>query len=213
MATYEITNGIPSSIQTGDILTCKYSGNQTFKVYIYPASPSGLTLKTTAKTVTAKWKNAKGSDFYKVELLKNGKAYKTVTVSAANVKFEKLSKNTKYTVRVTALSAYDSLSSLKSTSSDTATVSAPVLKVKAHKKKASLSWEKVKNASGYVIYMATAKNGKYEKLAAVNGSTFKYTKKKLKSNKKYYFKIKAYRTIGKKNIYSSYSSVKSVKIK
>lgn len=26
MATYEITNGIPSSIQTGDILTCEYSG-------------------------------------------------------------------------------------------------------------------------------------------------------------------------------------------
>lgn len=191
----------------------KYSGFNNSEIKIYPASPSKLTLKSTAKTVTAKWKNAKGADSYKVELLRNGKAYKTVTTSATTVKFEKLSKNTKYTVRVTALSAYDSLSSLKSISSDTATVSAPVLKVKAQKKKASLSWDKVKNASGYVIYMATAKNGKYKKVATVKGGTLKYTKKKLKTNKKYYFKIKAYRTIGKKNIYSSYSSVKSVKIK
>ena len=191
----------------------KYEGYHIFKIYIHPATPAGLTLKSTAKTVTAKWKNAKGADSYKVELLRNGKAYKTDTTSATTVKFEKHSKNTKYTVRVTALSAYDSLSSLKSISSDTATVSAPVLKVKAQKKKASLSWDKVKNASGYVIYMATAKNGKYKKVTAVKGGTLKYTKKKLKTNKKYYFKIKAYRTIGKKNIYSSYSSVKSVKIK
>lgn len=191
----------------------KYDGYHTFKVYIHPASPTGLTLKSTAKTVTAKWKKAKGAASYKVELLKNGKIYKTEITSDTSVKFEKLSKNTKYSVRVISLSAFDSLSSLKGTSAETATVSAPALKVKAQKKKASLSWEKVKRADGYVIYMATSKNGKYEKIATVKSGTLKYTKKKLKSNKKYYFKIKAYRTIGKKKIYSSYSSVKSVKVK
>lgn len=191
-----------------------YKGYRQFTVFIRPAAPSKLKLKATATTITASWKNGSGAWETKVELLKGSKVVKTVFTYDNTVKFEKLSKNTKYTVRVTSVSAFNDVYSKKSPSAETATVSAPTLKIKAQKKKATLSWEKVKNADGYVIYMATSKNGKYKKITTVKkGSTVKYTKKKLKTGKKYYFKIKAFRTVGKKNIYSNYSSVKSVKIK
>ena len=38
-------------------------------------------------------------------------------------------------------------------------------------------------------------------------------KKKLKKNKKYYFKVRAYKTAEGKKYYSAYSKVKAVKVK
>ena len=45
------------------------------------------------------------------------------------------------------------------------------------------------------------------------GSTVKATIKKLSKGKKYYFKVRAYKTVNGKKIYGAYSSVKSVKVK
>lgn len=56
----------------------------------------------------------------------------------------------------------------------------------------SLKWKKVKGASGYYVYRKTAKNS-FKKVATVkNGSSVKYTNKSVKSNTKYFYKIKAY---------------------
>ena len=79
-------------------------------------------------------------------------------------------------------------------------------------KRATIKWNKVSGASGYQIYMATSKNGKYKKIATKSASKTSYTKTKLTKNKRYYFKIRAYKIVNGKKIYSSYSSVKSVKI-
>ena len=75
-----------------------------------------------------------------------------------------------------------------------------------------LSWKKVSGASGYAVYMKTG-NGKYKRVKTITkGSTVKYTKTKLKRGKKYTFKIRAYKKADK-NIYGSYSSKKSLKLK
>ena len=90
----------------------------------------------------------------------------------------------------------------------------PTLKVKSGTKSASLSWNNQSGATGYVVYMATSKDGQYSKVATVKGNTkVTYTKKSLKSNKTYYFKVRAYKTVDKTNIYGSYSGIKSVKVK
>ena len=87
------------------------------------------------------------------------------------------------------------------------------ISVKAGAGKATISWKKISGALGYRVYMATSKNGKYTKVKDITkGSTVKYTKSSLKKGKTYYFKVRAYRTVDKKNVYSSYSSKKSVKI-
>ena len=62
--------------------------------------------------------------------------------------------------------------------------------------------------------MATSKKGKYSKVKDVkSGKTVKYTKSSLKKKKTYYFKVRTYRKVSGKKVYSSYSSVKSVKVK
>ena len=62
--------------------------------------------------------------------------------------------------------------------------------------------------------MATSKNGKYSRIATLKGnSKVSYTKTRLTKGKTYYFKVAAYTVANGKMLYSSFSSVKAVKIK
>lgn len=82
------------------------------------------------------------------------------------------------------------------------------------KKTATVSWKKVKGASGYVVYRATKKNGKYKSVKKISkGSTVKYVNKKLTKKKTYYYKVRAFKKSGKKVVYGAYSNKVSVKIK
>lgn len=88
-------------------------------------------------------------------------------------------------------------------------------KVSKGKKKATLTWKKASGVSGYQIYAATKKNGKYKKVATINSAS-KYKKisvKKLKSKKIYYFKVRAFKRVGKKNYYGDFSNIKNTKVK
>lgn len=78
------------------------------------------------------------------------------------------------------------------------------------KKTANLSWKAVSGASGYQVYYGTST--KKMKLA---GSPTKTTAKKtgLTSGRTYYFKVRAYKTVGGKKYYGSFCSSKAVKIK
>ena len=90
----------------------------------------------------------------------------------------------------------------------------PAFSVTAGKKQATIKWKKISSASGYVVYRATSKSGKYTAVSTLKkGSTVSYTNKKLASKKTYYYKVRAYRTVNGKKVYSSYSKVKSVKVK
>lgn len=81
-------------------------------------------------------------------------------------------------------------------------------------KTVNISWKKVSGASGYEVYRADSKKGTYKKVATTKkGSTVSYKNKKLKKGATYYYKVRAYRTVGKKKVYSSYSSVVSAKAK
>lgn len=82
-------------------------------------------------------------------------------------------------------------------------------KLKAKKltsKSAKLTWKKTSGATGYEIYRSTKKNGSYAKLAA--GKTTSYTDKKLQKGKKYYYKVRAYRVVNKKKVYSKYVTIR-----
>ena len=73
-----------------------------------------------------------------------------------------------------------------------------------------LSWSKVSNASGYRIYRSTSKNGTYAKIKDITSkSTLNYTNSSLSSNKKYYYKIKSFKTVNGQRYYGYYSSITS----
>lgn len=89
---------------------------------------------------------------------------------------------------------------------------ATVGKVKAGKKKATISVKKVKGAKGYLVQYSTNKKFKGAKSKYVTKN--RTTIKKLKSKKIYYFRVKAYKMNGKKKVFSKkWSAVKKVKVK
>ena len=139
----------------------------------------------------------------KGKLLTEGKDY--------TVKYPKGMKNPgSYTVTVTFKGNYSG----KKTLTFTIAPKAPTLKVKAGAKKATLSWNKQTGSSGYVVYMATSKNGKYKKLATVKGgSKTSYTAAKLTKGKTVYFKVVSYTASGKTTVRSAYSKPVGAKIK
>ena len=72
---------------------------------------------------------------------------------------------------------------------------------------ATITWKKDTQASGYAIYRATSKNGKYTKIKTIKKkSTTKYVAKNLSKKKTYYFKVRSYKTISGKRVYSQYYS-------
>ena len=83
--------------------------------------------------------------------------------------------------------------------------------VKAGKKNLTVTYKKTTGASGYQIAYSTSQNSGY-KYVNLNNKTVKKTISKLTSGKKYYVKVRAYRTINGKNYYGNYSAVKAVKV-
>ena len=74
---------------------------------------------------------------------------------------------------------------------------------------------KLKNIKGYEIWLATDKKfTKNRKIVLVgNPKTTKKTVKKLKAKKKYYVRIRTYKKVGFKKVYSKWLNVKSAKTK
>jgi len=75
-----------------------------------------------------------------------------------------------------------------------------------------LTWNKVSEASGYEIYRGTTQTGTYTKLATTTkNTTISYINYKVSKGKTYYYKMKSYRIVNGKKIYSYYSNVVSGK--
>lgn len=92
---------------------------------------------------------------------------------------------------------------------------AVILSKKSTKKRqVKLNWKYIKEAEGYVIQCST--NAKFDSIKTVEvkgGDSQAKTIKGLKSGKKYYFRMRAYRTINGKRVYSKYSAKKSLKVR
>ncbi|MGI6175686.1 MAG: cadherin-like beta sandwich domain-containing protein [Christensenellales bacterium] len=75
-----------------------------------------------------------------------------------------------------------------------------------------VSWAQVGGATGYEVYIATSSNGTYKNIKTItSGSTLSYAQTGLTSGKIYYYKIRAYRTVGGQKVYGVFSSVVSIK--
>lgn len=76
--------------------------------------------------------------------------------------------------------------------------------------KLRLSWEPLSGVDGYQIYRATSKSGKYAKIETVKGaSSATYTDTGRTCGTRYYYKLRAYKKIGRKTVYSKYSTILS----
>ena len=168
------------------------------------------------------WNKVTGSSGYEVlrATSKTGtyKSVKTIT-SGSTVSYtdKSLATGTTYYYKVRAYRTVDKkrvYSSYSSIVSAKPVLKTPSVKLTSGSKKATIKWEKISGASGYEVYRATSKSGKYSKLKTITkNSTVSYVNSSLTKNKTYYYKVRAYRTVNGKKIYSSYSVAKSVKVK
>ncbi|MBO4337023.1 MAG: hypothetical protein J5842_03025 [Lachnospiraceae bacterium] len=86
-------------------------------------------------------------------------------------------------------------------------------KAKASGRTSVLKWKKIALADGYEIYRSVKKKKGYSKCAETKGAaSITYKDNRLKDGK-YYYKVRAYKTIQGKKVYSKYSAIKLVTIK
>lgn len=81
-------------------------------------------------------------------------------------------------------------------------------------KKATVTWSQISGASGYEVYRCNTKSGTYKRIATVSGgSRLTYTNSGLTSQKAYYYKVRAYRTVNGQKVFGLLSEAKSGKVK
>ncbi len=86
------------------------------------------------------------------------------------------------------------------------------LKVKKKKQGIYITFSKVKNADGYVIERAVNKS-KFKKIKTIKNKKLSMTDKKVKKKKVYRYRVKAYKLVNGKKVYSKNSKVIKIKFK
>lgn len=188
-----------------------------------PEKVTGLkaqNLKTTSFDITWNLQN-ETADSYEVFMYNSKKKkYELLGSSYSNAgTIYGLQAGTTYKVKLRAIKTvkgktyYGPYSDVLKTT--TATDKTKISKVNGAKKKITVKWKKISKATGYQVQVATDKKFKKNKKTVTisKNKTLSTTIKKLKSKKKYYVRVRTYRKVGGKKVYSSWSSVKNIKTK
>ena len=195
-----------------------YSGtiNKTFT--ITPATVTGFKVaSTTANAVKMTWTKTSGAAGYYVyqynTSTKKWERVKTVTTNNCTVASLNAGTTYKYSVR-----AYKTVSGKTYLSPSYPTVITSTIPATVNfiltggSKKATVKWNKVTGATGYIVYYKTSKNGSWQRLTTTKNTVTSFTKTGLKSSSTYYFTVKAFRTVDGKT-YNGQFTTKSVKVK
>ena len=157
-----------------------------------------VTLKKGSKsTLTLSWKKVTGAEKYVIQQYVN-KKWKTIkTTKKTSYKVTKLKANKTYKFRVRAVAGTNKGSYSKTYKAKTIPLK-PTVTLKAGKKQLTASWKQVANITGYEIQYSTSKKftkKTTKKVTIKKAKTKKTTLKKLKKGKKYYVKVRAYKTV------------------
>lgn len=198
-----------------------YGLSKTGSDIITPSKPSVSVSNPNYHTVNLKWKKSIGATGYVIyRAEKKRGSYKKVktitkgtTLSYKNTKLT-TGKTYYYKVRpyrkVSGKTRYGSYSSIKGVK---VRPSKPSVSSRAGKRRITVTWKKVAGASRYVVYRSTKKKGTYKRIATLKNNRRSYTNKNLKKKKRYYYKVKAYRTVKGKKQYSLASNYTTKKAK
>ena len=197
-----------------------YSGTVIRYFNINVLQPTGLRMESSkANSVKLVWSfsgKATGYEIYRKQ--SDGKYKKIATTKKTTYTNKKLAPSTSYKYKVRAYvknstgTVYGKFTSVVIAKTTPATPKVTVTSPKA--KQVKVKWKGLASASGYEVYRSTSKNGKYTLVKTINKrSTVTYVNKKLKSNKTYYYKVRAFKSSKGVKTYGSYSSAKKIKVK
>jgi len=188
-----------------------------------PLIPSNFkAARSSYSSIKLTWSKVAGADGYYIYRYNSSKKgyylYKTIksgtTVSYTNTGLT-TGKTYYYKIKSYANGNNGTVSSSASSSKSAYPyLTKPSVSLKAGSKKITVKWNKISGASGYKVYRATSKNGKYTCVKTVkSGKTVSFVNKSLKKGKTYYYKVRAYRSVSGNLKYSSYSTVKYTRAK
>ncbi len=184
-----------------------------------PATPKSITASQTTGSITLSWSKVMGATGYRVykynsktkkyEKIKStaSRSYKVTDLKAGKVykfKIKAYKKINGKTLWGSSTDAFETATKCKTPS---------ITKLTASKGKASFAWSNVSGESGFQVYYSAKKDSGYKKVASYKANVLKGSKSKLTKGKTYYFKVRAYKKTDSGTVYSSWSSVKSVKVK
>lgn len=196
---------------------CKYTEKKTIK-RLTLSKPTGLKASAVStSSIKFSWKKVTGAESYILYYKTGSGKWKTVKTKKTSATVKKLKTGTTYKFKVVAVAGkYNSKdSSTVSGSTKPATVTLKDLRSKK-KKEIVVEWKKVSGVTGYEVQYSTSKKftKKTTKTATIKKQkTVKTIIKKLKSKKKYYVKVRAYKTVNGTKIYGAYSKTKTIKCK
>lgn len=170
--------------------------------------------------LTIKWSSVSSVTGYQVQTATDSsftKNVKTATVTGTSKTTSSRTNGTKYYIRVRA---YKTVSGTKyysawSSSKSIYCVSAPsISSLKNVKtKKMTVKWSKNSKATGYQIQYSTSSSfSSYKTVTVTSYKTVSKTISKLTKGKRYYVRVRAYKTVSGTKYYSAWSGKKSVKI-
>lgn len=169
---------------------------------------------STYNTVTINVKKVTGAKKYILERSTDNKEFivaKTVS-KAGNIKAANLDTGIKYYFRIKACNEKN-ICSITKVVNVTPILKKPTIKVSSKKKtQITIKVPAVAGANGYVIERSLSKSKGFMVVAEVN-SAKSYIDKDLASKKKYFYRVRAYRNVKGKKIFSAYSKVVSTKVK
>lgn len=181
-----------------------------------PTKP-GLTAKSNGCDAVLTWKKVTGASGYEIYMKKgkDGTFKKLDSTSASGYTAKNLNGGNTYYFKVRA---YVKVDSKKIYSDFSSTKSVKIEKLPDLKNvklsltdksnSLKLTWSKQSKATGYEIYRSTTgKSGSYKKIATLKNSVTGYTEVGLKTSTVYYYKIRSYKKVGSKNIYSNYKTL------
>ena len=222
IATVDETKGVVTARKVGTVkitvnaaATDNYkTASKTVTVKVVPAATTQVKAANQTKGIKLTWKKVAGATGYKVyrgsKLVKTIKSGSTLTCTdtAANTN------GSKYTFKVIATAA-TGISPL-SKSVTTYRVSRPAISSlkNSASKKMTVKWGKNTKANGYQIQYSLKSNFASPKTVTIGKNTIvSKVIGSLTKGKKYYVRIRSYKTMSGKKHYSAWSALKSVTIK
>lgn len=202
--TYKTTTTKATTSKNGSVVTkCTACGTVKIKSTIY--YPKTVTLSATSYTYDGKVK--------KPTLKVVGSNGKTISSANYTVSYASGRNNVgKYSVKVTFKGNYSGTKTLYFTINSKGT---SISSVSAKSKGFTVKWKKqATQTTGYQIQYSTSSKFTNAKTVTVGkNSTTSKTISKLSAKKKYYIRIRTYKTVGKAKYYSAWSKAKTVTTK
>lgn len=183
------------------------------------AKPSGLKASAVSTTsIKFSWNKVTGAESYTLYYKTGSGKWKSVNAkNKTSYTAKKLKVGATYKFKVVAVAGGNKSAESSQVSATTKPASVTLKALRSKKKKeVVVEWKKISGVTGYEVMYSTSKKFAKKSTKTVTikkDKTVKTIIKKLKSKKKYYVKVRAYKTVNKVKVYGAYSKVKNIKCK